>query len=254
MQSPFQSTIRRIVDLARIYELLEKTIWKTIARACYAGAELPGRGAVPSFDLIFNAFVTILVTIDPPGLAPLFLALTGGMNRAQRMQVAIRASVIALIVLAVFAVAGSAILQMFGITLPAFRVAGGLLLFYIAFEMIFERRQERKEKSADKAITRDHIRNIAAFPLAIPLMAGPGAISATVLLSGSFQTALGYVLLVGIIAACIAINWIVFVAAERVDGFLGETGRSILTRLLGVILAALAVQFVADGIRDLILA
>lgn len=209
---------------------------------------------MPSFDIIFNAFVTVLVTIDPPGLAPLFLALTPGMTRSQRMQVAIRASVIGLAVLALFAVAGAAILSVFGITLPAFRVAGGLLLFYIAFEMIFERRNERKEKSADKAITRDHIRNIAAFPLAIPLIAGPGAISATVLLSGSFPSATGHVVLVGIIALCIALTWLTFIAAERVDGVLGETGRSILTRLLGVILAALAVQFVADGIKALMAA
>ncbi len=122
---------------------------------------------MPSLDHIFNAFVTILVTIDPPGLAPLFLALTGGMNRSERQQVAIRSSVIGFGVLALFALAGAAILSVFGITLPAFRVAGGLLLFYIAFEMIFERRQERKEKSADTAVTKDHIRNIAAFPLAI---------------------------------------------------------------------------------------
>lgn len=209
---------------------------------------------MPGYEAIFNAFVTILVTIDPPGLAPLFLALTGGMNRAERMQVANRASAISFIVMAVFAVAGTAILSVFGITLPAFRVAGGLLLFFIAFEMIFERRQERKERSADKAITHDHIRNIAAFPLAIPLIAGPGAISATVLISGSFPGLAGMALLVAIIAACIALTWLTFVAAERIDGFLGETGRSILTRLLGVILAALAVQFVADGIKALIAA
>ncbi|MEO3385811.1 MarC family protein [Mesorhizobium sp. CAU 1741] len=209
---------------------------------------------MPNFEMIFNAFVTILVTIDPPGLAPLFLALTGGMNRGERMQVALRASAIGFVVMAVFAVAGTVILSVFGITLPAFRVAGGLLLFYIAFEMIFERRQERKEKSADKAITRDHIRNIAAFPLAIPLIAGPGAISATVLISGSFPGLAGSITLVAIIAACIVLTWLTFVAAERIDGFLGETGRSILTRLLGVILAALAVQFVADGIKALIAA
>lgn len=209
---------------------------------------------MPGFEAMFNAFVTLLVTIDPPGLAPLFLAVTAGMNRADRGQVAIRASVIAFIVLAVFAVAGAAILAMFGITLPAFRVAGGLLLFFIAFEMIFERRQERKEKSADTAVTRDHIRNIAAFPLAIPLIAGPGAISATVLLSGSFTTVLGTAALVAIILGCIALTYLVFVLAERVDKFLGETGRSILTRLLGVILAALAVQFVADGIRAFVAA
>jgi multiple antibiotic resistance protein len=205
-----------------------------------------------SLDSIFNAFVTLLVTIDPPGLAPLFLAVTRGMNRAERNQVAVRSSIIAFAVLALFAVAGAAILMVFGITLPAFRVAGGLLLFYIAFEMVFERRQERKEKSADAAITVDHIRNLAAFPLAIPLIAGPGAISAAVLLSGTFQQPVDRVLLVAIIGLCIGMTYLVFLLAERVDRFLGETGRSILTRLLGVILAALAVQFVADGIIALI--
>ena len=207
---------------------------------------------MPSLDALFNAFVTILVTIDPPGLAPLFLALTPGMNRAERRQVGLRASVIGFAVLALFAVAGAAILGVFGITLPAFRVAGGLLLFYIAFEMIFERRHDRKEKSADVAITRDHIHNIAAFPLAIPLIAGPGAISATVLLSGSFRTLAGQAALLGIILAAILLTWLVFLLAERVDRFLGHTGRSILTRLLGVILAALAVQFVADGVTALL--
>lgn len=209
---------------------------------------------MPSFDALFNAFVTILVTIDPPGLAPLFLALTSGMSRAERMQVGTRATILGLALLALFAVAGAAILGIFGITLPAFRVAGGLLLFYIAFEMIFERRQERKEKSADTAITRDHIRNIAAFPLAMPLIAGPGAISATVLLSGSMPGPAGHLALVAIIALCLGLTWLTFVAAERMDRFLGETGRSILTRLLGVILAALAVQFVADGVKALMAA
>lgn len=209
---------------------------------------------MPSLDQIFNAFVTILVTIDPPGLAPLFLALTRGMNRAERQQVALRASVIGFLLLALFALAGAAILSVFGITLPAFRVAGGLLLFFIAFEMVFERRQERKEKSADVAITKDMIHNIAAFPLAIPLIAGPGAISATVLLSGSFEGVVGQAALVAVILAGILLTYLVFLLAERVDGFLGQTGRSILTRLLGVILAALAVQFVADGIKALMAA
>ena len=206
---------------------------------------------MPGFDTVLNAFVTMLVTIDPPGLAPLFLALTGGMNRAERFQVSLRASIIGFVVMAVFAVAGAAILSLFGITLPAFRVAGGMLLFWIAFEMIFERRQERKNRSADTAITIDHIRNIAAFPLAIPLIAGPGAISATVLLSSAFGGALGTLMLLAILAACILITFLVLVLSERVDRFLGATGRSILTRLLGVILAALAVQFVADGIKAL---
>jgi multiple antibiotic resistance protein len=206
---------------------------------------------MPGHDILLNAFVTLLVTIDPPGLAPLFLALTGGMTRSERLQVASRGSIIGFFVIAVFAVAGAAILSLFGITLPAFRVAGGLLLFWIAFEMIFELRQDRKNRSADKAVTIDHIRNIAAFPLAIPLIAGPGAISAAVLLSSAFATALATLLLLAILAACVLITFIVLVLAERIDGFLGETGRSILTRLLGVILAALAVQFVADGVKAL---
>lgn len=209
---------------------------------------------MPSWDILFNAFVTLLVTIDPPGLAPLFLALTGGMNRSQRQQVAVRASLIGFIVLAVFALAGAEILGMLGITLPAFRVAGGMLLFFIAFEMIFEKRQDRKEKSADTAVTQDMVRDIAAFPLAIPLIAGPGAISATVLLSGRFQGPLSVLGLIGVIFACLVISYVVFALAERMDRFLGVTGRSILTRLLGVILAALAVQFVADGIRALVMA
>jgi multiple antibiotic resistance protein len=209
---------------------------------------------MPSYDSIFNAFVTILVTIDPPGLAPLFLALTRGMNRDERTQVSVRASIIGFSVMALFAIAGAAILAVFGITLPAFRLAGGLLLFYIAFEMVFERRQDRKEKSADVAITRDLIRDIAAFPLAIPLIAGPGAISATVLLSGSFQGVGAKSVLVAIIFMCLVLTYLVFVLAERIDRFLGHTGRSILTRLLGVILAALAVQFVADGIKALMAA
>jgi multiple antibiotic resistance protein len=207
---------------------------------------------MPNYDSLFNAFLTILVTIDPPGLAALFLAVTRGMNREERNQVSIRATLIAFGVLALFALAGATILSAIGITLPAFRVAGGFLLFFIAFEMIFEKRQDRKEKTADVAITRDLVHNIAAFPLAIPLIAGPGAISATVLLSGSFQGPLAKAALVGIIAGCLALTYVVFLLAERVDRFLGETGRSILTRLLGVLLAALAVQFVADGVKAMI--
>jgi multiple antibiotic resistance protein len=120
--------------------------------------------------------------------------------------------------------------------------------------MVFERRQDRKEKISDVAITKDLIQNIAAFPLAIPLIAGPGAISATVLLSGSFQGWAAQLSLIAIILVCLVLTYLVFVLAERIDRFLGNTGRSILTRLLGVILAALAVQFVADGIKALMAA
>jgi multiple antibiotic resistance protein len=195
-----------------------------------------------------SAFVTLFVTIDPLGLAPLFLGITAGMSRAQRRQIALRASLTAFGILLLFALAGTAILTLFGITLPAFRIAGGLLLFHIAFEMIFEKRQERHERSAERAITADQVRNIAVFPLAIPLIAGPGAISATILLSGAYSDVPGRLVLILIVAINLIAAWTVFVVAEHLERFLGVTGRIVLTRLLGVILAALAVQFVVDGV------
>lgn len=199
-------------------------------------------------EQILSAFVTLFVTIDPPGLAPLFLGITGGMSRSQRMQIATRASLTAFGILVLFAIAGTVILTVFGITIHSFRIAGGLLLFHIAFEMIFEKRRDRQETSVERAVTLDHVRNLAVFPLAIPLMAGPGAISATILLSGSYSGLLPRLGLILIVAANLLIAWLVFLVAERIDRFLGVTGRIVLTRLLGVILAALAVQFVTDGV------
>ncbi len=204
---------------------------------------------LPSTDMLLNALVTLLVTIDPPGLAPLFLGLTRGMARHERGEVAVRACLTAFGVLVAFALLGISLLDIFGISIGAFRVAGGILLFWIAFEMIFERRQQRHEQSAERAVTKDMIRNIAVFPLAIPLMAGPGAISATIIVAGQMKSAAGTGALITIILLCCLACYAVYLLAERIDRLLGETGRIILTRLLGVILSALAVQFVADGIK-----
>ncbi len=202
-----------------------------------------------SGDLLVNAFTTVLVTIDPVGLAPVFLGLTTGMSRPQRFQVATRGCIIGAGVLFVFALAGAGFLKVLGITLPAFRIAGGLLLFWIAFEMIFEKRQERKEKSAERAITEDQIRDTAVFPLGIPLIAGPGAISAVILLSGRFDGVAMKLELISVVAVVLLLLFFALAIADRIDRLLGETGRIILTRLLGVILAALAVQFVVDGVQ-----
>ncbi len=204
-----------------------------------------------NYDALTNALVTILVTISPHSLAPLFLVLTRGMDRKQRNQVAIRSSVIATLVLSMFAIFGTSILGLFGITISAFKLAGGLLLFYIAFEMIFEKREQRREASAEVAITKDMIQNISAFPLAVPLIAGPGTISATILLADKFGPIESRVALIPIIIASVAITWFTFMISERLDKLLGQTGRSILTRLLGMLLAALAVQFVFDAIKVL---
>ena len=204
-------------------------------------------------DYISAALVTLLVTLDPVALAPIFVSLTRGMNASERRRVALRASLIAFGILAFFGLGGEVLLRLLGVGIPAFRISGGLLLFWIAFEMVFERRNERKQHTADIAITEDHIRNVAAFPLAIPLMAGPGAITATILLAGRADgnpVYLGF--LIALIALGVASCFAVFMAAERVSRMLGVTGNIVLSRLLGVILAGLAVQFIINGVLALL--
>lgn len=201
-------------------------------------------------ESLINALTTLFVTIDPPGLVPLFIGLTVGMRRTERRQVAVRGAVIAFCILSVFALTGAGILSLLGISMGAFRIAGGMLLFWIAFEMIFEKRQERKEKSSEAAITRDHLHNIAVFPLALPLISGPGAISATILLTGSMPGFWDRIQLILVIAFVLAMLLAMLLIAEHLDRLLGVTGRAILTRLLGVLLAALSVQFVVDGIKS----
>jgi multiple antibiotic resistance protein len=201
-------------------------------------------------EYLTSTFVTLLVIVDPPGLAPIFLGLTAGMTQSARRQVAMRASLIATFVLIFFGLVGAPLLGFLGISLAAFRIAGGLLLFWIAFEMLFERRNDRKSSTAKSAIDIDHIRNVAAFPLAIPLMSGPGAITASILTAGSAN---GDPLRIGgfvaIVALIMALAWLTFLVAERVSNVLGVTGNVVLTRLLGLLLAALAVQFMIDGIK-----
>jgi multiple antibiotic resistance protein len=200
-------------------------------------------------DYLKTAFVTLLVTLDPPGLAPVFVGLTLGMTSAARREVALRACLIAFAILAAFALGGRTVLEALGITIPAFRVAGGLLLFYVAFDMLFALRGERKREIASDAVTVDHIRNVAAFPLAIPLMAGPGAITATMLLAGRAGGDLrALASLMVVAAAAIAVCFATFLMAGQVVRLLGVTGNVVLTRMFGLVLAALAVQFVIDGI------
>ena len=204
-------------------------------------------------DYISAALVTLLVTLDPVALAPIFVSLTRGMNASERRRVAVRASLIAFGILAFFGLGGELLLRLLGVGIPAFRISGGLLLFWIAFEMVFERRNDRKQHTADVATTEDQIRNVAAFPLAIPLMAGPGAITAVILLAGRAGGAPVYLAtLIAMIAFGAAACLAVFLAADRVSRLLGITGNVVLSRLLGVILAGLAVQFVVNGIESLV--
>lgn len=205
-------------------------------------------GSIP-FDFLVSALVTLLVVVDPLGLVPAFLAVTHGLPEKSRPQVALRACLIATAILTGSALIGDWLLRALSITLPAFRIAGGLLLFSIASEMVFGVRVTRQTEAAEQAIE-ERVRNIAAFPLGIPLMAGPGAITATVLLSGRAggdPVRLG--LLFAVIVAIMLLCLVVFLMATRIGKVLGATANMVLSRLLGVLLAALAVQFVIDGVR-----
>ena len=202
-----------------------------------------------ALDFAISALVTLLVVVDPVGLAPTFLAVTEGLPGRARQSVALRSSMIAGAILIGSALIGDWLFRTLGISLPAFRIAGGLLLFRIAFEMVFGVRMRREGRAAEQAIE-EHVRNIAAFPLAIPLMAGPGAITATVLLAGRAHDSLllGGLLLAVVVAVALSC-FVAFYFAEQISRLLGMTGNIVLSRLLGVLLAALAVQFVVDGIR-----
>jgi len=203
-------------------------------------------------DYLVAALVTLLVVVDPIGLTPSFLGITAGLPPAARRSVAVRACLIAFAILTGAALAGDWLLRTLSISLPAFRIAGGLLLFSIASEMVFGVRIARQSETAGKAIE-EHVRDIAAFPLAIPLMAGPGAITATVLLAGRADgNMLRLAALIAIIAAVMTACLIVFLGASRIERLLGQTGNTVLSRLLGVLLAAMAVQFVVDGVRTLL--
>lgn len=200
-------------------------------------------------DFITSAIATLLVVADPVLMSALFLGVTHGMSKAHRREVALRASIIAFSILLAAGLGGAKLLDLLGISLSAFRIAGGLLLLSAAAEMVFDRRSERLKSTVEQAITIDHVRNIAAFPLAIPLMAGPGAITAMILLAGRAEGRLTWLVsLYGVAALVMAACCLAFLMAERISQLMGVTGRAVLTRLLGIILAALAVQFVIDGV------
>lgn len=216
---------------------------------------------LPLSEFSLSAFTTLIVILDPVGLVPVFLTLTTGMSNEARRRTAVLACVLASAILMAFALFGGALLAQLGISLPAFRIAGGLLLFYTAFEMVFEKRAERRRAAGSTSappgefLTRAgdaDVRRIAAFPLAVPLLAGPGAITAAILLSAKAGDSLvAQAQLAGVIALCCAICLALFWIATPVERLLGDTGKIVLTRLLGVLLAALAIQFIADGVVEI---
>lgn len=194
-------------------------------------------------DAALSAFLTLFVVIDPVGLAPMFIALTPGMEAARRRRIAATACAIGLGILFIFGLFGTALLDGLGISLPAFRIAGGLLLFLIAVDMLFEKRTERREG-------RTHVESDpSVFPLATPLIAGPGAMAAMVLLTsqshaGAAQTGVILAIATAVVAMCL----VLFLVAGPIERLLGRMGILVVTRLFGMLLAALSVQFVLDGL------
>ncbi len=198
-------------------------------------------------ELVISTFVTLFVVIDPIGLAPLFVALTQGMDVVERRRVAVRAVATGFGLLALFGIAGEALLAVIGIGLPAFRISGGLLLFLMAVDMLFEKRTERRDKQKVAGLPDPSI-----FPLATPLIAGPGALAAMILLASQNSGNTPALLTVhGVLVLIIALTFLMFLAGGLIERALGATGIKVVTRLLGILLAALSVQFVLDGLRDL---
>lgn len=192
-----------------------------------------------------TAFTALFVVIDPIGLAPIFVAMTAGMSARARRSIAVRACLIAGGILIAFALLGDSILTFLGISMPAFRIAGGLLLFLTALEMLFEKRQPKRIGRADQPTT-----DPSVFPLALPLIAGPGAIATMILLTDDAST-LGSAQAIGVMLAVLAVVFAFFLLATPMEKLLGNTGINVVTRVLGMLLAALSVQFVLDGIVDM---
>ncbi len=199
---------------------------------------------------LIAAFVTLFVVIDPIGLAPIFVALTQGAAPRLRRAIALRACVISVLLLAAFGLFGEEILGFIGISMPAFQIAGGILLFLTALDMLFERRTRRREGSAGSA--EDPSADPSVFPLAMPLIAGPGAMASMILLTGQAQGDwLGIAAVHLVMVVVVALVFVMFLAAGLIERALGRIGTVVVTRLLGLLLAALSVQFVLDGARTL---
>jgi multiple antibiotic resistance protein len=194
---------------------------------------------------LITAFVTLFVIIDPIGLVPLFVALTQGMPAAARRAIGLRAVIVAAVLLTVFAYAGEAVLGFVGISMPAFRIAGGILLFLTALDMLFDRRAKRREDQ-----TEEDRPDPSVFPLAIPLIAGPGAIASMILLAGQQPGLAGLGMVIAVMLAVLTLVMLLFLTANLFERALGRVGINVVTRLLGMLLAALSVQFVLDGLRD----
>ena len=201
-------------------------------------------------ELFTTAFITLLVIIDPPGCAPIFASLTSGTTSAHRRKMAIRSAGVAWGILMFFALLGEPLLETLGISLSAFRLAGGIMLFMIALDMVFERRTERRENRASSIEGTPEAEDISVFPMAIPMIAGPGSIASAMLWVSRVDGSAEVIAVLSAISVVILLTMIALLAAGPIMRLVGERLEAMITRILGVILAALAAQFIVDGLKQ----
>ncbi|MBT2134814.1 MarC family protein [Croceibacterium sp. LX-88] len=200
-------------------------------------------------ELFLSAFVTLFVVLDPPGCAPIYAALTTGASPAQKRSMAMRACLIAGVILVIFALFGQDLLGALHIELDAFRAAGGVMLFLIALDMVFEKRTQRREARAEKIRETPEIEDVAVFPMAMPMLAGPGAIASIMLLTSTAQGVQGTLVVLAALVSVLVLVLLALLAASPLMRLVGAQVEAVITRLLGVLLAALAAQYVIDGVR-----
>ena len=200
-------------------------------------------------ELFTTAFITLAVIIDPPGCAPIFASLTSGTDAAHRRAMAIRSAFVAWSILMFFALLGEPLLRTLGISLSAFRLAGGIMLFMIALDMVFERRTERREERAKEIEGTPDAEDISVFPMASPMIAGPGSIASVMLLTARADTVAEDLTVLAAMTVVILLTLVALLAAGPLMRLIGARLEAMITRILGVILAALAAQFVLDGLE-----
>jgi multiple antibiotic resistance protein len=200
-------------------------------------------------ELYISALATFFVVIDPPGCAPIYAGLTTHASPAQRRSMAIRAVLISGAILLGFALFGEALLKSLHVSLDAFRIAGGIMLFLIALEMVFEKRTQRREDRVKEIIETPEVEDVAAFPMAMPMIAGPGSIASIMLLTSQSQGLQSSLVVLAALATILLVTLLALISAGPIMRLLGARIEAVITRLLGVLLAALAVQFVMDGLQ-----
>jgi multiple antibiotic resistance protein len=201
-------------------------------------------------ELFGSALVTFLVIIDPPGCAPIFASLTRGASAAQRRAMAVRSSLIAWVILMVFGLLGRPMLHALGISLASFRIAGVIMLFFIAIDMVFEKRTERREKRAEAIERTPEVEDVSVFPMAMPMIAGPGSIASAMLWVSRAESPVHMAVVLAAITSVVILTLVTLLAAGPLMRLIGDKVESAITRILGVILAALAAQFVVDGLKQ----